>query len=131
MSVVVKGLSGARNALRDAMKDVNTESEEMVVVILQGISAATMPYVPVDTGALINSETRRTTMTTQGPIGFIEYGGQGTNARGTPVQDYARFIHDGPQKNWQKPGASNLFLAKGTEDFVRDDLSRVIAAFQR
>ena len=80
---------------------------------------------------LPGSAVRRTRMTEDGPTGYIEYGGQGVNARGTPVQEYARYVHEGPQKNWQKPGASNLFLARGTKDFVRDDLSGIIAAYSR
>lgn len=131
MSIRVQGLTSAQAALNDAMKDVNEVTEEMLVVMLMAISANTAPFVPVDTGALINSEVRKTYMTPEGPIGFIEYGGQGVNARGTPVQEYARYVHEGPQKNWQKPGASNLFLARGTENFVRDDLSGILARYQK
>ncbi|MDH5796930.1 MAG: hypothetical protein OEZ19_00055 [Paracoccaceae bacterium] len=131
ITVSVGGLTAAQDALEKAMKDVQVESEEMLAVMLQAIAANTMPYVPVDTAALINSERRWTQMTKAGPVGHIEYGGQGTGARGTPVQEYAVYVHEGPQKNWQKPGASNLFLAKGVEDFIRDDLSRIITAYSQ
>ena len=130
MTIKVHGLRSAQAELNKAMREVNDATEEMLTVILMGISANTAPYVPVDSSALINSETRKVQKGKKGPTGYIEYGGHGTNARGTPVQEYARYVHEGPQKNWQKPGASNLFLARGTRDFIRDDLSNIIAAYQ-
>lgn len=130
MTIKVQGLASAQAELDRAMKEIGQATEEMLTVMLMAISASTKPYVPVDTAALINSEVRRVEKKASGVTGYIEYGGQGVNARGTPVQDYARYVHEGPQKNWQKPGASNLFLARGTADFIRDDLSRIIAAYQ-
>lgn len=130
MTVKVSGIKAAQSAINDAMKDVNIESETMLVVMLQSISANTSVYVPVDTAALINSEVRQTSMTPSGPEGSISYGLSGTNpASGTPVAEYAIFVHEGPQKNWQKPGASNRFLEHGVRDFIRDDLSSIIRAF--
>ena len=129
MSVRARGIKSAQGELNKAMKDVNVESEEMIAVMLMAIAAQTAPFVPVDTSALINSERRKTTMTQKGPIGFIEYGGEGTNARGTPVQEYATYVHDGPQRNWQKPGASNQFLVKGVRAFVQEDLEGIIARY--
>ncbi len=128
--IQVQGMKEAQRELDKVMQQVNNESEEMLTMMLMGISANTLPYVPVDTAALFNSETRQVRMERNGPVGEISYGGQGTNARGTPVQDYARYVHDGPQRNWQKPGASNQFLARGVKDFIRDDLSSIIARFQ-
>lgn len=118
MSVKVSGIRSAQSALSDAIRDVNVESEEMISVILQSISANTASYVPVDTSALINSEYRQTQMTATGPRGEIGYGAS-----------YAGYVHEGPQKNWQKPGASNQFLALGVRDFIRDDLSRIIQVY--
>ena len=119
MTITVTGIDEAQDALNDALREINIESELMLNVILQGISASTMPYVPVDTSFLINSEYRQTDMTTKGPVGELGFGAR-----------YARYVHEGPQKNWQKPGASNRFLELGVRDFVRDDLARVIARFQ-
>lgn len=131
LNIRVRGLASAQKALDDAMRDVHVESEEMLAVMLQAISANTMPYVPVDSSTLINSERRRTWMTGEGPAGSIDYGSDGSvNPSGTPVQEYAAYVHEGPQKNWQKGTASNLFLARGTRDFVRDDLSQIIARYQ-
>lgn len=119
LTVRVEGIEGAQAALIDALQDIRIESELMLNVILQGISAATFPYVPVDTSALINSEFRRTERTTMGVFGEIGFGAA-----------HAPYVHEGPQKNWQKPGASNRFLELGVRDFIRDDLSSVIARFQ-
>jgi hypothetical protein len=140
MSVRVEGLDSAKAALRRAMKDADRASADLVTVILAGISAATKPYVPVDTSTLINSETRGVYPTPTGHAGFIGYGGTmqkytrgagGPRKTGGTVSDYAVAIHEGPQKNWQKPGASSRFLAKGAEDFIRDDLSGILARFMR
>jgi hypothetical protein len=126
----LRGLSGAQGALNRAADSIEDATEEMLTVMLAAISAQTTPFVPVDTGALINSEKR--SVRTQGDriVASISYGGEGANARGTPVQEYAIYVHEGPQKNWQKPGASNLFLARGTENFIQDDLSRIMAQFK-
>jgi hypothetical protein len=130
MKVTVKGLEGARRELRKAIQDVHMESAEMVSVILHGIASRTRPYVPVDTSVLINSEERKVWDTASGPKGYITYGeGGGVSRSGTPVRLYYRYVHDGPQKNWKKPGASNRYLLKGIREFVRDDLSRIIAMY--
>lgn len=130
MRVQVKGLAGAQRALDSAFEKVEDATEEMLTVMLMAISAQTKPFVPVDTGALINSEKRSVREEGGKLVARISYGGQGTNARGTPVQDYAVHVHEGPQKNWQKPGASNLFLARGAENFIKDDLSRILQQFK-
>tara|TARA_R110000782_G_scaffold226625_1_gene313431 strand:+ start:415 stop:816 length:402 start_codon:yes stop_codon:yes gene_type:complete len=131
MRVQVTGLNSVQKALDDAMKGVKIESEEMLTVMLMAISANTAPFIPVDTSGLINSEERSVYRDGKNEIvGEISYGADGSvNSRGTPVQEYAGFVHDGVQKNWQKPGASNLFLEKGTRDFIQDDLSGIISAY--
>ena len=132
MGVTVSGIQAAQAALDSAINSVNVESEAMLNVMLQAISANTMPYVPVDTATLINSEWRRTWMEASGPSAEIGYGRTGANPKtGTPVSQYAIFVHEGPQKNWQKPGASNRYLEHGINDFTRDDLAGIIAAFSR
>ena len=130
MKVTVRGLENARRSLRRALQDVNIASEEMAAEILMNVAARTRPYVPVDTATLINSEERRTWMTSDGPKGYITYGqGGGRSRSGTPVSLYYRYVHDGPQKNWKKPGASNRYLQKGVRDFIRYDLSDIIARY--
>lgn len=119
-----------QRSINAAIKDVESASQEMITVMLQAVAANTMPYVPVDTSALINSEYRSVKKTRNGVEGIIGYGAPGaTGASGTPVQEYAIYVHNGPQKNWQKPGASNRFLEKGVEDFIAYDLSSIIARY--
>lgn len=130
MKAQLNGLTGAQSALNKVSDRIEDATEEMLTVMLAAISANTNPFVPVDTAALINSEKRSVRNEAGRIVASISYGGEGTNARGTPVQEYAIYVHEGPQKNWQKPGASNLFLARGTENFIRDDLSRIMAQFK-
>ena len=130
MKAQLKGLSGAQGALNKVAGQLEGATEDMLTTMLMAISAQTNPFVPVDTSALINSEKRSVRKEGDKIVASISYGGEGTNARGTPVQEYAIYVHEGPQKNWQKPGASNLFLARGTDNFLRDDLSRIMAQFK-
>jgi hypothetical protein len=130
MKIQAKGLKKAQAALNKMMRDLPEATEDMMLQILMGISANTMPYVPVDTSTLINSEKRRIWKSGREIHAEISYGSNGAvNPRGTPVQDYASTVHDGPQRNWQKPTASNRFLVKGVRDFIRDDLSNIIARY--
>lgn len=119
MTVKITGLDAVKLSITDAIDDIGLQSELMISLILQGISANTMPYVPVDTSFLINSETRMTEKTATGARGEIAF-----------AAEYAAAVHNGPQKNWQKPGASNKFLEIGANNFVQDDLASVIARFQ-
>ena len=118
MKVTVTGIERAQDALEAALREINIESEMLLNQMLQGIAQHTAPYVPVNTSMLINSEFRTTDMTPTGPVGTIGY-----NA------DYAHFVHDGPQKNWQKAGASNLFLELGVRDYIADSLAADLARF--
>lgn len=121
MTVKMIGIEAAQNALNDALKDVEIESELLLNVMLQGISRNTKPYVPVgETSNLINSEYFRTDMTPSGPVG--EYGYSAS---------YAKYVHEGPQKNWQKPGASNRFLELGIRDYINHDMRSDVARFQK
>lgn len=130
MTIQAKGLKKAQAAINKLLKEVPEATEDMMLEIMMGISANTMPYVPVDTSTLINSENRRVWSDGRKVHAEISYGSDGSvNPRGTPVQDYASKVHDGPQKNWQKPTASNRFLAKGVRDFIRDDLTGIIARY--
>lgn len=133
MSIKTTGLKAGERALKQAMKGVVVDSERMMTVILAAISANTAPYIPVDTSTLINSESRSVRRSGGSQIiGEIGYGaGGGTGARGTPVSEYAVYVHEGPQKNWQKPGASNQYLAKGVRDFVANDLRGIIARYAK
>jgi hypothetical protein len=130
MRVTVHGLQQAQAAMDKAMSKVENGSEMLVTAVLMGVAANTVPYVPVDTATLINSDVRRVQKTGRGATGFLAYGAtSGIGANGTPVSEYSVYVHEGPQRNWQKPGASNRFLAKGVRDFLRYDLQGVLARF--
>lgn len=131
MKIKVTGLQAVERELNAAIKEVNTQSELMLNVMLQAIRAHTMPYVPVDTSALINSMYSGTAMTPTGPSGWLGFGQGGNNVNGTPVSEYAVYVHEGPQKLWQKPTASNRYLAKGVEDFIQEDLQGIISRFSK
>ena len=132
MPVKVSGFARAQKELRRAIRDIPLKSEQLVFSILTGISQHTRPYVPVDTSNLINSEVIRTTTSGDAAVGFLSYGGnvQGGGKLGAPVH-YAHYVHEGPQRNWQKPGASNRYLLKGVKSFISEDLSNVIRQFGR
>ena len=39
---------------------------------------------------------------------------------------YARYVHDGGEKNWQKSGAESEFLKKGFERDGKEDIEQII-----
>ena len=127
MGIKLSGFRKAQKALDRAIKDLPLESEQLVFSILTGISQHTKPYVPVDTSLLINSEYIRTFTSGGKASGSLSYGGA---TAGVPVK-YAVYVHEGPQRNWQKPGASNRYLLKGVKGFISEDLSNVIRQFGR
>ncbi len=130
MAIKITGIKKARRALNKVKHQMPEASEQFVFAALTGIEQHTVPYVPVDTSNLVNS--RHVTSSTEGTrvTGTLSYGGTVRRDKhiGARVA-YARYVHDGPQRNWQKPGASNKFLAKGVQDFIRDDLDDLIKAF--
>lgn len=122
MKAELEGLQELQRALRDKIKDIGEEiPDRFVSNALRMIEAHTAPYVPVDNSALINSAVRRVFPGVSGASGELSYGGTG-------AVDYAAYVHDGPQKNWQKAGASNLFLEHGVRDFIEEDLDALIEA---
>ncbi len=135
MTVKVRGIAEAQAALNEAVRGIELESELMVSVILQGIAANTAPYIPVESSFLINSEYRTTGMTSSGPRGELGYGAS-----------YAGYVYRKPGKlrgqprsgkrrgrYWDAQGggstAQPMWLDHGVRDFIRDDLSGVIARF--
>ena len=120
MTVEVTGIKAAQAALDNALRDINIESELLLSIILEGIDRHTGPYIPVGkTSNLFNQRYRTTQMTPSGPIGELGF-----------RAPYAVYVHEGPQKNWQKPGASNRFLELGVRDYIQEDLETDVARFQ-
>lgn len=116
MSAKIEGLEKLERDLRAKVKAAGGEmSNKFVTLSLQAVSAQTAPFVPVDTSNLINSEYRKTQRGLNGWNGELGY-----------AAEYGVYVHEGPQKNWQKPGASNKFLEKGVDAFVKEDADRLI-----
>ena len=70
---------------------------------------------PVDTSNLINSRFLEITNNASGFTGRAGY-----------TAAYARFVHDGGEKNWQKAGAESEFLKKGFERDGGEDITQII-----
>lgn len=116
MSAKIEGLEKLERALQAKVKAAGGEmSNKFVTLSLQAVSAQTAPFVPVDTSNLINSEYRKTQPGLNGWNGELGY-----------AAGYGVYVHEGPQKNWQKPGASKKFLEKGVDAFVKEDADRLI-----
>lgn len=90
-------------------------TNKAVVIIMNEVRAHIAPYVPVDTSTLINSVVQR-----------VQKGKNMWNGEITWMADYAAAVNYGPQKNWQKSGASNRFVEKGVADFTRDSMDAVL-----
>lgn len=99
-------------ALHDEALDIFAESQRLV---------------PEDTSALKLSGYVSPPVTEDGgPTVEIGYG----NLEGGPV-DYAVYVHEGPQKNWQKPGASNKFLETPANEAVQGMEGRIRVRVRR
>ena len=118
MGMKITGLRKAQKLMDSKIRRLPELNEELVAGILIGISQHTRPYVPVAEGALINSEYIIT-----GTSGTVAWG---QISYGILDASYGKYVHHGPQRNWQKPGASNKFLKKGTYDFIREDWGDVV-----
>lgn len=90
-------------------------TNKAVVIIMNEVRAHIAPYVPVDTSTLINSVVQRVQKGKNMWNGEIEW-----------MADYAADVNYGPQRDWQKSGASNRFVEKGVADFARDSMDAVL-----
>jgi len=126
-SMKLEGMADLEREIEKRLKKIGGPmTEKFLTVALGEVAAHTAPYVPVDNSNLINSEWRRVQQTATGWTGEIGY-----NATTEDGTDYALITHEGGPKNWQKGGASDKYLEKGLEDFIRDSLDATIkAAYQ-
>jgi hypothetical protein len=121
----LEGMAELEREIEKRLKEIGGPmTEKFLTVALGEVSAHTAPYVPVgETSNLINSEWRRVYEVSSGWSGEI-----GFNATTEDGTDYALITHEGGPKNWQKGGASDKYLEKGLEDFIRDSLDATIKA---
>lgn len=126
MTVTVKGVRELIQYLDDEILSIEDDIPTVLSKQLMVLSSRTRPYVPVDTGKLINSEERKVTKTATGWTSSLSY--YALNDKG---QDYAKAVHDGPQRRWKKPGASNQYLTKGVNDYIDRDFEAFLQEFTR
>ena len=138
MIVRVEGIEEAQSALNKALQDVTIGSELMLNEILSGIEKATISYVPVHTAFLLNSRYRITDRTQTGGVygefGFTAPYGAYIYNNDARLRGQRRRGRNAKGHYWDNdgggPGAQPRWLNLGVDDFIRDDLSRVIARFQ-
>lgn len=115
----MEGLDEAQKAIDKAIRGLENAPREMINDILKGVERYTLQYVPVDTSNLINSRYIRVVETSDGKAaGEFGFGA-----------DYAVHVHEGGPKNWQKSGASDMFLWLGAEDFIENELDDVLRKY--
>lgn len=115
----ILGMKSARSDLGALINSLETDSVDLTGSILVGVARHTRPFVPIDTGELINSETIRIRTSAKGRVsGALSY-----------TAPHAAMVHDGGPRNWQRPGASDRFLELGADSFVESELDQVIAKF--
>ncbi|MBX2847079.1 MAG: hypothetical protein KTR16_02070 [Acidiferrobacterales bacterium] len=111
MGIKISGMrevSNKANSFLIGVADQATPRALTEALIVAGNYASLL--TPVDTANLINSQYRMPiTHTATGYTTGIKY-----------TANYAKNVHDGPQKNWQKQGASNHFLSRGFEDNIAE-----------
>lgn len=117
----MEGLEEAQKAIDKALKGLEHAPERAVREILKGVERHTLPFVPVDTSNLINSRYIKTV-----DAGGGKYAGEFGFAA-----DYAVHVHEGGPKNWQKSGASDMFLWLGADEFIEEGLEEVLRNFGR
>lgn len=114
----MEGLDEAQKAINKAIKGLEDAPRETINEILKGIERHTLPFVPVDTSNLINSRY----------IKVIDADGKAVGEFGFGA-DYAVHVHEGGPKDWQKAGASDMFLWLGVDEFVEEELDDVLRSF--
>jgi hypothetical protein len=102
----VKGMDQVNRRIASKLNDIDSVVTRKVIteVLMTGQNHAVM-LTPVDTSNLINS---RFLQIKNAGYGFIGQAGYTAN--------YAKYVHDGGLKNWQKIGAEDRFLEKGFEE---------------
>ncbi len=102
----VKGIDSVNKRIKSTLNNIGDKitRKTLTQVLMTGQNHAVM-LTPVDTSNLINSR-------------FIQIQNNGMNFKGLAgyTANYAKYVHDGGPKNWQKIGAEDQFLEKGFEE---------------
>ena len=132
MKAEVTGINEANAALTKALGKVSGPlSERFVTKAVISVEANSLQYVPIDTSFLANSAYRKVTQKGEGFEGEMGYGAE-----------YAAAVHEAPgtlkgtntprgakgsgRGNVWDPTGEPGFLAKGVEDFIAEDLDKLL-----
>lgn len=137
MAARLEGLEEVNRNLKRRLQEIGGQmTERFVTEVVIQTAARSAEYTPVDTSRLINSRwwvVRKAQDSWVGRIGYgiMDPGGErppqdGSEHAPRKAQDYAVYVHEGPDKNWQKASASNKFLEKGFNETVEQDLAGII-----
>ncbi|WP_339892184.1 hypothetical protein [uncultured Alteromonas sp.] len=102
----VKGIDQVNRRIKSTLENIDSVVTRKVIteVLMTGQNHAVI-LTPVDTSNLINSRFLQ-----------IKNVGYGFTGQAGYTANYAKFVHDGGPKNWQKIGAEDQFLYKGFEE---------------
>ena len=103
----VKGIDQVNRRIASKLNDIDSVVTRKVIteVLMTGQNHGIMLTPVGDTSNLINSRFLQIKNTGYGFTGQAGY-----------TANYAKFVHDGGAKNWQKIGAEDRFLEKGFEE---------------
>tara|TARA_R110000868_G_C10952146_1_gene767900 strand:- start:1653 stop:2015 length:363 start_codon:yes stop_codon:yes gene_type:complete len=103
----VKGIEQVNRRIASTLDKIGGDitRKTLTQVLMTGQNHGIMLTPVGDTSNLINSR-------------FIQVQNNGMNFKGLAgyTANYAKYVHDGGPKNWQKLGAEDRFLEKGFED---------------
>lgn len=105
----VKGMDQVNRRIKSTLNNIagTISKKTMLTVLNTGMNHAVLITPVGDTSNLINSRFVS--------IGEESYGLQGVVGY---TANYAKYVHDGGPKNWQRPGAEDAFLYKGFEENI-------------
>lgn len=105
MSVKVKGIKQVKSNMRKAFSNIAGDvTGNGLQAFVSQLAAYASELTPVDTANLINSQ-----------YTFVNPNGDNWRAGVGYTANYAEEVHDGPDKNWKKAGASNMFLTDAAD----------------
>ena len=105
MGIKVKGINQVKSNMQKTFSNISGEvTRGGLQAFVSQLAAYASELTPVDTANLINSQ-----------YTFVNPNGDNWKAGVGYTANYAEEVHDGPDKNWQKAGASNMFLTDAAD----------------
>ena len=105
----VKGIDQVNRRIKSTLNNIagNISKKTMLTVLNTGMNHAVLITPVGDTSNLINNRSVSVNETANGLQGYALF-----------FADYAKYVHDGGPKNWQRLGAEDAFLYKGFEENI-------------